>query len=183
MIGEHGNGLPLGPGEGFEVIVVQSPTISLADDLALKKRVIATAKGDIILVGRSYGGVVIPEAGNDPKVKSPAPGAPAPPILSPADSFLCLDREKFAASFAADVRPPLAAFLGDSQVPADLEAFQGAVNKQAWRSKPSWYLVAKDDKMIPPDEQRAMARRAGAKMTEARGSHAIYVSRYISRLS
>jgi len=183
--------------DGFEVIVVQNPTITLADDVAATKRAIAGAKGDVVLVGHSYGGVVISEAGNDPKVKSlvyitafapdkgesvsslisnPPPGAPVPPILPPVDGFLFLDREKFAASFAADVRPAQAEFMGASQVPWGLEALQGAVSVPAWRSKPSWYLVVTDDKMIPPPAQRAMASRAGAEVTETPGSHAIYVS-------
>ncbi|MGA3371090.1 MAG: alpha/beta hydrolase [Terracidiphilus sp.] len=183
--------------DGFEVIVAQNPTITLSDDVAVTKRAIATAKGDVVLVGHSYGGVVISEAGNDPKVKSlvyitafapekgesvsslianPPPGAPVPPILPPVDGFLFLDREKFAASFAADVRPDFAAFMADSQVPWGLEALQGAVSEPAWRSKPSYYLVAKDDGMIPPPAQRMMASRAGAHVTEAPGSHAIYVS-------
>jgi len=183
--------------DGFDVIVAQNPTTSLADDVAVTKRAIATAKGDVVLVGHSYGGVVVSEAGNDPKVKSlvyitafapdkgesvsslianPAPGAPVPPILPPVDGFLFLDRGKFAASFAADVRPDLAAFMADSQVPWGVEALQGAVSEPAWRSKPSWYLVAKDDGMIPPPAQRMMASRAGAHVTEAAGSHAIYVS-------
>ncbi len=183
--------------DGFEVIAVQNPTMTLVDNVAITKRAIAAAKGDVILVGHSYGGVVVSEAGNDPKVKSlvyitafapdqgesvaslianPPPGAPVPPILPPVDGFLFLDREKFTASFAADVRPDLAAFMGDSQVPWGLEALQGAVSEPAWRSKPSWYLVAKDDGMIPPAAQRAMASRAGAEVTEAPGSHAIYVS-------
>jgi pimeloyl-ACP methyl ester carboxylesterase len=183
--------------DGFEVIIVQNPTISLPEDVAITKRAIANAKGDVVLVGHSYGGVVASVAGNDPKVKSlvyitafapdkgesvaslianPAPGAPVPPILPPQDGFLFLDRDKFAASFAADVRPDLASFMGDSQVPWGLEALQGAVSEPAWRSKPSWYLVATNDKMIPPDAQRAMARRAGAEVSEVPGSHAIYVS-------
>ena len=183
--------------DGFEVIVVQNPTVTLADDVNVTKRAIATAKGEVVLVGHSYGGVVVSEAGNDPKVTAlvyitafaadkgesvsslianPAPGAPVPPILPPTDGFLFLDREKFAASFAADVRPSLAAFMGDSQVPWGLEALQGAVTEPAWRSKPSWYLVATDDKMIPPDAQRAMSKRAGSTVVEVRGSHAIYVS-------
>ena len=183
--------------DGFDVIVVQNPTVNLADDVAVTKRAIATAKGDVVLVGHSYGGVVVSEAGNDPKVKTlvyitafapdkgesvsslianPAPGAPVPPILPPVDGFLFLDREKFAASFAADVRPDLAAFMGDSQVPWGMEALQGAVSEPAWRSKPSYYLVAKDDGMIPPPAQRMMASRAGSHVTEAPGSHAIYVS-------
>ena len=183
--------------DGFEVIVVQNHTVTLAEDVAVTKRAIATAKGDVVLVGHSYGGVVVSEAGNDPKVKSlvyitafapdkgesvaslianPAPGAPVPPILPPVDGYLFLDREKFAASFAADVRPDLAAFMADSQVPWGVEALQGAVTEPAWRAKPSFYLVAKNDGMIPPPAQRTMASRAGSQVTEAPGSHAIYVS-------
>ena len=183
--------------DGFEVIVVQNPTISLTEDVAVTKRAIAKAKGDVVLVGHSYGGVVISEAGNDPKVKAlvyitafapdkgesvaslianPAPGAPVPPILPPVDGFLFLDGEKFAAAFAADVRPDLAAFMGDSQVPWGLEALQGAVSEPAWRSKPSHYLIVTDDKMIPPPAQRMMASRAGAQVSETPGSHAVYVS-------
>lgn len=183
--------------DGFEVIVVQNPTTTLADDVAVTKRAIAAAMGDVVLVGHSYGGVIVSEAGNDPRVTSlvyitafaadkgesvsslianPAPGAPVPPILPPIDGFLFLDRDKFPASFAADVRPGLAPFMADSQVPWGLAFLQGAVTQPAWRSKPSWYLVATDDKMIPPDAQRAMAHRAGAQVTEAPGSHAIYVS-------
>ena len=183
--------------DGFEVIVVQNPTISLTEDVAVTKRAIAKAKGDVVLVGHSYGGVVISEAGNDPKVKAlvyitafapdkgesvaslianPAPGAPVPPILPPVDGFLFLDGEKFAAAFAADVRPDLAAFMGDSQVPWGLEALQGAVSEPAWRAKPSHYLIVTDDKMIPPPAQRMMASRAGAQVSETPGSHAVYVS-------
>jgi pimeloyl-ACP methyl ester carboxylesterase len=183
--------------DGFDVVVVQNPTISLADDVAVTKRAISTAKGDVVLVGHSYGGVVVSEAGNDPKVTAlvyitafapdrgesvsslivnPAPGAPVPPILPPVDGYLFLDRDKFAASFAADVRPALASFMADSQVPWGLEALQGAVSEPAWRSKPSSYLVVTDDKMIPPAAQRMMASRAGSQVTEAPGSHAIYVS-------
>ncbi len=183
--------------DGFDVIVAQNPTTSLADDVAVTKRAIATARGDVVLVGHSYGGVVVSEAGNDTKVKSlvyitafapdkgesvaslianPAPGAPVPPILPPVDGFLFLDREKFADSFAADVRPDLAAVMGDSQVPWGVEALQGAVSEPAWRSKPSYYLVAKDDGMIPPPAQHMMASRAGSHVTEAPGSQAIYGS-------
>jgi len=150
-----------------------------------------------VLVGHSYGGVVITEAGNDPKVASlayiaafapeagesvetlianPPPGAPVPPILPPVDGFLFLDSEKFAASFAADVDPALARFMADSQVPWGLEALAGKVTTAAWKSKPSRYLVAADDRMIPPPAQRQMAQRAGAKVTEVAGSHSVYVS-------
>ncbi|MDB5678714.1 alpha/beta hydrolase [Sphingomonas bacterium] len=184
--------------DGYKVTIVQNPTDSLADDVAVTKRAIAAADGKVILVGHSYGGVVVSEAGTDPKVAglvyitafapdkgesvasliaNPAPGAPVPPILPPKDGYLFLDSSKFAASFAADVKPDLAQFMGDSQVPWGLAALQGAVTEPAWRVKPSWYLVATDDKMIPPAAQRFMAGRAGAKVEESAGSHAIYVSK------
>ena len=184
--------------EGFNVRVVQNPTVTLADDVAVTKRAIAAADGPVILVGHSYGGVVISEAGTDPKVKglvyvaafapdqgesvssliaNPAPGAPVPPILPPQDGFLFLDRAKFAASFAADVAPELAAFMADSQVPWGVEALAGAISKPAWRTKPSWYLVTTDDKMIPPPAQRSMAQRADSKVVETAASHSVYVSK------
>src|ERR671932_2046128 len=183
--------------QGFTVSVVQNPTTSLPDDVAATRRVLDRQDGPAILVGHSYGGVVVTEAGNDPRVAAlvyiaafapdagesvntlianPPPGAPVPPILPPQDGFLFLDRAKFAASFAADVSPDLAAFMADAQVPWGVDALSGAVSAPAWRSKPSWYLVATDDRMIPPPAQRAMATRAGATVVEAPGSHAIYVS-------
>lgn len=183
--------------KSYNVSIVQNPTISLADDVAVTKRVIAAQTGPVILVGHSYGGVVVTEAGNDPKVaglvfiaafapdvgesiqsliQNPPPGAPLPPILPPQDGFLLLDRSKFVASFAADVNPDLASFMADSQVPWGVQAFTGAVSQPAWRSKPSWYLVSSEDKMIPPDAQRAMSKRAGSKVVETKGSHAVYVS-------
>jgi len=178
--------------------IVQNPTTSLADDVAVTKRMLAAQNGPSILVGHSYGGVVITEAGNDAKVaglvyiaafapdqgesvssliKNPPPGAPVPPILAPQDGYLFLDRARFAVSFAADVTPAEAAFMADSQVPWGVAALEGAVTQPAWKIKPSWYLVASDDKMIPPDAQRAMSKRAGATLTEVKGSHAVYVSR------
>lgn len=183
--------------DGFDVIVVQNPTITLADDVAVTKRAIVAARGDVVLVGHSYGGVVISEAGNDPKVKmlvyvaafapdkgesvaslsaNSVPDAPVPPILPAVDGFLMLDRQKFAASFAADVKPELAAFMGDSQVPWGETTLYEAVSEPAWRSKPSYYLVAQDDRLILPTVQRKMASRAGSHTTEVPGSHAIYVS-------
>lgn len=183
--------------DGYNVSVVQNPTTSLADDVAATKRTLAALNGPAVLVGHSYGGVVITEAGNDPKVaglvyitafapdqgesvssliKNPPPGAPVPPILPPQDGYLFLDRAKFAASFAADVTPAEAAFMADSQVPWGLDALNGAATQPAWKTKPSWYLVATDDKMIPPDAQRAMSKRAGANVVEVKGSHAVYVS-------
>jgi pimeloyl-ACP methyl ester carboxylesterase len=183
--------------KGYQVAIVQNPTVSLADDVAVTRRTIAGLEGPVVLVGHSYGGVVITEAGNDPKVaalvyiaafapdqgesvssliQNPPPGAPVPPILPPQDGFLFLDKSKFQASFAADVSADVAAFMADSQVPWGVEALGGAVTRPAWRTKPSWYLVATDDKMIPPDAQRAMSKRAGATVTETKGSHAVYVS-------
>ena len=185
-------------GDGFNVRIVQNPTLSLADDVAVTKRAIAASDGPVILVGHSYGGVVVSEAGSDPKVKgvvyiaafapdqgesvssliaNPPPGAPVPPILPPQDGFLFLDRAKFAASFAADVTSELAAFMADSQVPWGVEALGGAVSKPAWRSKPSWYLVTTEDKMIPPPAQRSMAKRAESKVVEIAASHSVYVSK------
>jgi len=183
--------------DGFKVSIVQNPTITLAGDVEVTKRVIAAQDGPVVLVGHSYGGAVITEAGNDPKVealvyiaafapdagesvtsliKDPVPGAPVPPILPPQDGFLLLDRTKFAASFAGDVDPEQAAFMADSQVPWGLEAAAGAISEPAWKSKPSWYLVATEDRMIPPPAQRFMSKRAGASVVEAVGSHSIYVS-------
>lgn len=183
--------------DGYTVAIVQNPTISLADDVAATKRIIAVQNGPVILVGHSYGGVVITEAGNDPKVaglvyitafapdkgesvstliKDPPPGAPVPPILPPQDGYLFLDKAKFPASFAADVETERAAFMADSQVPWGVEALSGTISEPAWKTKPSWYLVATNDKMIPPPAQRFMSKRAGSTVVEAAGSHAIYVS-------
>jgi pimeloyl-ACP methyl ester carboxylesterase len=183
--------------DGYDVSIVQNPTTSLADDVAATKRVVAEQKRPVILVGHSYGGAVITEAGNDPKVaglvyiaafapdrgesvasliKDPPPGAPVPPILPPQQGFLMLDKGKFAASFAADVAPEKAEFMANSQVPWGLDALNGAVTQPAWQSKPSWYLVATDDRMIPPPAQRAMSKRAGSSVVEVKGSHAVYVS-------
>ena len=181
----------------YIVSIVQNPTISLAGDVAVTKRVIAAQNGPVILVGHSYGGAVITEAGNDPKVaglvyitafapdrgesvssliKDPVPGAPVPPILPPQDGFLFLDKAKFPASFAGDVDPETAAFMADSQVPWGVEALSGTISEPAWKTKPSWYLVVTDDKMIPPAAQRFMSKRAGSTVVEVAGSHAIYVS-------
>ncbi len=183
--------------EGYNVTVVQNPTNSLADDVAVTKRTLAAQDGPVILVGHSYGGVVITEAGNDPKVaglvyvaafapdkgesvsaliKDPQPGAPVPPILPPRDGYLFLDKAKFSAAFAADVNEDAAAFMADSQVPWGVEALGGKISEPAWKKKPSWYLVTTEDKMIPPDAQRAMSKRAGSKVVEVKGSHAVYVS-------
>jgi pimeloyl-ACP methyl ester carboxylesterase len=183
--------------DGYSVSIVQNPTLSLEGDAAAARRVIDAQGEPVILVGHSYGGAVITEAGNDPNVAAlvyiaafapdsgesvntliadPPPGAPVPPILPPQDGFLFLDRDKFHASFAADLPAEQAAFMADSQVPWGVDALGGTISEAAWRSKPSWYLVATDDRMIPPPAQRSMAERAGATVVEAVGSHSIYLS-------
>ncbi|MER8483674.1 alpha/beta hydrolase [Mesorhizobium sp. M1322] len=184
--------------DGYNVTIVQNPTTSLADDVAMTRRAIAEQDGPVVLVGHSYGGVVVSEAGTDEKVKAvvyiaafapdkgesvsslianPPAGAPVPPILPPVNGFLFLDKDKFAASFAADVDADVASFMADSQVPWGVEALTGAVTDPAWKSKPSYYLVASEDRMIPPAAQRMMAGRAGSTITETAGSHAVYVSK------
>jgi pimeloyl-ACP methyl ester carboxylesterase len=176
---------------------VQNPTTSLADDVAVTKRALDQQPGQAVLVGHSYGGAVITEAGNHPNVAAlvyiaafapdrgesvntliadTPPGAPVPPILPPHDGFLFLDKDAFPASFAADVNPDLAAFMADSQVPWGIDALAGAITEPAWRTKPSWYLVATEDRMIPPDAQRLMSRRANATVVETAASHSVYVS-------
>lgn len=183
--------------DGYTVAIVQNPTISLADDVAVTQRTIANQDGPVILVGHSYGGAVITEAGNDPKVaglvyvaafapdkgesvssliQNFPPGGSVPPILPPQDGYLFLEKTKFPASFAADVESEAAAFMADSQVPWGLEALNGTISEPAWKTKPSWYLLTTEDRMIPPDAQRAMSKRAGATVVEVKGSHAIYVS-------
>ena len=183
--------------DDYNVAIVQNPTISLADDVAVTKRVINEQDGPVILVGHSYGGAVITEAGTDPKVvglvyitafapdkgesvnsliKNPPPDAPVPPILPPTDGYLSLDKTKFAASFAGDVDAEKAAFMADSQVPWGVQALAGEISEPAWKSKPSWYLLVTEDRMIPPPAQRFMSARAGSTVAEVAGSHAIYVS-------
>lgn len=183
--------------DGYEVLVVQNPTITLTDDVAVTRRAIARAKHPVILVGHSYGGSVITEAGNDPKVRSlvylaafapdvgesvaklaekPVPGEPQAPLLPPRDDFLVVDPAKFPAAFAADVDAPTTAFMAAAQVPWGLNAVGGTITSAAWKTKPSYYLVTTEDHMVPPTAQRSMARRSGATITEIRSSHAVMMS-------
>jgi pimeloyl-ACP methyl ester carboxylesterase len=183
--------------KGYNVTVVQNPTISLADDVAMTKRAIDAQDGPVILVGHSYGGVVISSAGDDPKVvglvyicafaadtgdsvlsliKTAPADAPKPPILPPQDGFLFLDRQKFASSFAADVKPEIANFMANSQVPWGVAAASAGATAAAWKTKPSWYLLTTEDHMIAPELQQFMSKRAGSKVVKIKGSHAIYVS-------
>ena len=183
--------------DGYRVSIVQNPTLSLEDDVAATKRIIDAQSEPVTLVGHSYGGAVITEAGNHPNVArlvyiaafapdegesvgtliaDPPPDAPVPPILPPEDGFLALDREKFASSFAADVDTEEAAFMADSQVPWGVDALGGKISEPAWRNKPSWYLIATEDRMIPPPAQRQMSERAGSTVVETEASHSVYVS-------
>ena len=183
--------------DGYNVSVVQNPTLSLQDDVAVTRRVIDAQDGPVVLVGHSYGGAVISEAGNHPNVAAlvylaafapdagesvntlianPPPGAPVPPILPPKDGFLFLDRAKFAASFAGDLPAEQAAFMADSQVPWGVDALGGSITNPAWRAKPTWYLVTTEDRMIPPPAQRFMSQRAGSTAVEVAASHSVYVS-------
>jgi pimeloyl-ACP methyl ester carboxylesterase len=182
---------------GHSVSIVQNPTLSLKGDVAATNRVIDAQNGPVILVGHSYGGAVITEAGNNPKVAGlvyiaafapdkgesvntliadPPPDAPVPPILPPQDGFLYLDREKFAGSFAADVDAELAEFMADSQVPWGVDALGESISEPAWANKPSWYLIATEDRMIPPPAQQQMSARAGSTVVEAVGSHSVFLS-------
>jgi pimeloyl-ACP methyl ester carboxylesterase len=183
--------------DGYNVSVVQNPTLSLDGDVTATRQIIDEQPGTVVLVGHSYGGAVITEAGLDDKVAAlayiaafapdtgesvnsliadPPPGAPVPPILPPKDGFLFLDRDKFHASFAGDLPADQAAFMADSQVPWGVDALSGTISEPAWRTKPTWYLLTTQDKMIAPPAQRAMCERAGATVTEVAASHSVYVS-------
>jgi pimeloyl-ACP methyl ester carboxylesterase len=183
--------------DGYDVSVVQNPTLSLAGDVAATREIIDQQDGPVVLVGHSYGGAVITEAGTDPNVAAlvyiagfapdtgesvntliadPPPGAPVPPILPPRDGFLLLDREKFHASFAGDLPAEQAAFMADSQVPWGTDALAGSITNPAWRTKPSWYMITTQDRMIPPPAQHAMSERAGSTVVEVPASHSVYVS-------
>jgi pimeloyl-ACP methyl ester carboxylesterase len=186
--------------DDYSVRIVKEPNLSHEGDVAATKMLTGAQSEPVILVGHSYGGAVITEAGNAPEVVALVyiagfvpdegesvetilgtfpPGEPnaGDAILPPQDGFLFLDREKFHETFAGDLSADEAAFMADSQVPWGVEALSGTVSEAAWRSKPSWYLVATEDRMIPPQTQRSMSERAGATVEEAAGSHAIYVSR------
>ena len=183
--------------DGYHVSVVQNPTLSLEGDVTATREIIDEQDGPVVLVGHSYGGAVITEAGTDDNVAAlvylaafapdtgesvntliadPPPGAPVPPILPPKDGFLFLDREKFPASFAGDLPAKQAAFMADSQVPWGVDALSGPITNPAWRAKPSWYMITTEDRMIPPASQHAMSERAGSTVVEVDGSHSVYLS-------
>ena len=183
-------------GKGFNVTAVPNPNTSLADDVKITKAVLSLQNGPTVLVGHSYGGAIITEAGDHPNVKAlvyvaafaldageslfkmlaAAPPDPNSPALPPTDGFIWLDRNKFHANFCADVPASKAKFMAHSQVPVGLAAFDTDLTVAAWKTKKSWYIVATEDKMIPPDAERGMAKRANADVTEIKSSHAVYIS-------
>ena len=183
--------------DGYVVRVVQNPTLSLDGDVAAVRLVIDELDGPVVLVGHSYGGAVITEAGTDPNVAAlvyiaaaapdagesvqsliadPPPDAPVPPIVPPRDGFLFLDRDKFHPSFAGDVPADAAEFMADSQVPWGVDALGGTINDPAWRTKPSWYLLTTEDRIFAPPAQRMMAERARATVVEVPASHSVFLS-------
>lgn len=185
--------------KGYNITVVQQPLTSLQDDVAATKRVLALQNGPALLVGHSYGGMVISDAGNDPKVaglvyvaafqpekgeslaklagSKPVPNAPPDAIKATQDGYLYLDPQRFAAAFAADLPTAEAAFLARSQVFAAQAVFTAEAGEPAWKSKPSWALVASADRSINPALERDMARRAGSTVREVAASHAVYASK------
>jgi pimeloyl-ACP methyl ester carboxylesterase len=186
-------------GRGYEVLIVQNPTLTLEGDVAATERVIGLARHPVVLVGHSYGGAVITEAGDHPKVKAlvylaafvpdegesvaslnehpAASGEVKAPVLPPQDGFLIVDPEQFPHAFGADVAVEKTRFMAASQVPWGLGAVTGTVKRIAWRNKPAHYLVATADLMIPPSAQRRMAKWAGAQVVEIDSSHAVMLSR------
>jgi pimeloyl-ACP methyl ester carboxylesterase len=181
--------------DGYTVSVVQHPETSFAEDVKFTTAAIDRQSGPVVLVGHSYGGAVITEAGNDPKVLAlvyiaafaPDTGESAasleqsvPPagkgIKENADGYFYIDPASFAADFCADVPPAKAEFMAKSQVLFSKDSFTSPVTTPAWKSKPSWYLVATQDRAINPENERKMAKRANAKTTEVNSSHAAYIS-------
>ncbi len=181
--------------DGFNVSIVQNPLTSLADDVAAVDRVLARQDGPVILVGHSYGGTVISEAGDDDKVVGlvyveafvpnvgestfgllPKDAAP-PPIEPSADGFAFFNKDAYVVAFADSVDPETAKFMADSQVPiAIVEAGSVPNTVAAWKTKPSWYQVGAQDHIIPPDAQRLMAGRAGSTVVEVPGGHLAFIS-------
>lgn len=182
--------------KGYKVSVVGNPNTGLEDDVAATKRVLDRQDGPVILVGHSYGGAIITAAGTDPKVAGLVyisafapdegealadllgsfPRDPLSGILPPEDGFVWYDLEKYHSGFCADLPKDEAEFMADSQVPAALSAFTYKFNEIAWKSKPTWYIVATEDHSIPPDLERKMGKRTGGTVSEIEGSHLIFIS-------
>jgi len=185
--------------DGYEVLVVQNPTVTLEGDAEATRQTIARATKPVVLVGHSYGGAVITAAGSDPKVQrlvyiaafapdvgesvldiasQPAPGEDSAPLLPPSDGFLLVDTAKFPTAFAADVDASTTHFMAVSQVPWGLGAVGAKLTGAAWKDKPVYYMLTKQDHMVPPSKQRAMAARAKAKLVEIDSSHAAMLSHH-----
>lgn len=183
--------------DGYEVLVVQNPTVTLEGDVEATRQVIARATKPVVLVGHSYGGAVITQAGTDPKVRSlvylaafvpdvgesvfelatrPAPGEEGAPLLPPSDGFILVDPARFPAAFAPDVDPSLTRFMAASQVPWGLGAIHPKLTRAAWKDKPVHFLLTTKDHMVQPSTQRFMATRAKAKLVEIESSHAVILS-------
>jgi pimeloyl-ACP methyl ester carboxylesterase len=181
--------------DGYKVSVVQQPETSLDDDVKATTRAVEALEGRSILVGHSYGGMVITEAGNNAKVAGlvyvaafePDAGESlkvladrTPPatkgIKATADGHLVFDSALFHADFAADLPAADARFMALSQVTPAVQAATAAVSQPAWKSKPSWAIVSKDDRTVNPDLERFMARRAGSKTVEINGSHVAFIA-------
>jgi pimeloyl-ACP methyl ester carboxylesterase len=182
---------------GYNVSVVGNPNTSLANDAAATKLVLDRQNGPAVLVGHSYGGAIITEAGNHPnvvglvyiaafvpdanetllKLLQSGPPAPNSGILPPKDGYVWYDVAKYHSGFCADLPKDKAAFMADSQIPVSAVSFGESIANPAWKTKPSWYVVATEDQTIPPDGQRFMAKRAGATVTELKSSHVAFMSK------
>jgi pimeloyl-ACP methyl ester carboxylesterase len=181
---------------GYHVSIVGNPNTSLTNDADATKLVLARQNGPVILVGHSYGGAIITDAGNAANVAGlvyvsafapdanetllsllqSGPPAPNSGILPPVDGYIWYDMAKYHSGFCADLSEEQAAFMADSQIPVSASVFGATVAKAAWKTKPSWYIVATEDQTIPPDAERFMAKRAGAKVSEIKGSHVVFIS-------
>ena len=182
--------------KGYNVSVVANPNTSLADDVEATKRTLARQKGPVVLVGHSYGGAVITEAGNTDNVAGlvyvaafapdagealiallpTLPPTPNSGVGAPDNGYFWYDKAKFHKGFCAELSAEKAAFMYDSQVPNGMQTFTTPISKAAWRSKPSWFVVATQDETIPPDAERNFAKRAGSKVTEIKGCHVVFMS-------
>lgn len=190
--------IPLLQTKGFNVVAAQLPLTSIEDDVAATRKLLATQSGPVVLVGHSYGGVVITNAANGvPNVKAlvyiaafgldegesiealgkqgPAP-AGAAAVRPDPNGFLWIDRAGFAKAFAADVDPAQASVMAAVQGPLSLRSFAGRSGAPAWKHLPSWYLVATNDQMIPPEAEQFMGKRMGATVRSVPSSHAAMVS-------
>ncbi|QHW00156.1 alpha/beta hydrolase [Spirosoma endbachense] len=183
-------------GHGYKVSIVGNPNTGVEDDLAATKRILDRQEGPVILVGHSYGGAIITLAGNSPNVVglvyiaafspdegeslgqllSTYPADPKSGILPPVDGFVWYDQAKFHAGFCADLPNEVAEYMYASQVPVAVSAFTHVFKNVAWKTKPTWHIVATEDHSIPPDLERFMGKRTGGTVSEIKGNHVIFIS-------